>query len=381
MSLPNGGVRVTHREYCSSINKFVSTAESLGSGNMLVDAVPLQLPINPGDGSTFPWLTGIATRYQKYHFRSLKFSYVPTCSTLTQGGVIMAPIYDPAEPVPTTRQELMNNANSQSGTVRNNLTMNIPTSSLGKEPLFVREFHHTLNDPAERRTTDLGYLAIMLTDTNDGQHFFGDLFVTYTVDLMEPRLGGTGAKVLHLKTNPTVRTSGPRYMPLIDESSLNSAVNRDSTLAVRLENETRGDWIHSTNTTAKVDYTALIFEEPFTGLVTFVSDNTGAASLDNPEVTVNGMELHTGLESSQWVLEADFPIEGVARHRFAKVKPFHSIKNGVKSAIHTISVIANKGESLAMALGNIIDIAEHTVEIIITEVGPIVLDVAAGLVL
>lgn len=55
---------VKHRELISQLTATVSFK-------------PGSLRVNPADPDVFPWLSGIAARYEKYKFRKLKFTIVP----------------------------------------------------------------------------------------------------------------------------------------------------------------------------------------------------------------------------------------------------------------------------------------------------------------
>jgi len=49
-----------------------------------------------------PWLLGIAGGFGKYRWKHLRYIYIPTCPTTTQGNVSMGLNYDTADSVPTT---------------------------------------------------------------------------------------------------------------------------------------------------------------------------------------------------------------------------------------------------------------------------------------
>jgi len=63
--------------------------------------------VNPGDVDTFPWLSGIANRYEKYKFKMLKFIYVPQCSTATAGTVSLVFDFDPNDAPPNSMTEAL----------------------------------------------------------------------------------------------------------------------------------------------------------------------------------------------------------------------------------------------------------------------------------
>jgi hypothetical protein len=56
--------------------------------------------INPANASLFPWLSGIATKYDKYHFKRLIFRYKPALPTSEGGNVYMGVDYNTLDPAP-----------------------------------------------------------------------------------------------------------------------------------------------------------------------------------------------------------------------------------------------------------------------------------------
>jgi hypothetical protein len=59
-------VVVRHKEYLGEI---------LSSQTF---SVQQSYPLNPGISTTFPWLSGIAVRFQEYKIKGLVFHYIPT---------------------------------------------------------------------------------------------------------------------------------------------------------------------------------------------------------------------------------------------------------------------------------------------------------------
>jgi len=80
------GTRIAHREFVANVN--ATTAFSLA-----------EYGINPGDPSTFPWLSTVADSYEQYKFRGLVFEFHPTSGQVTSsnpalGAIVMATSYD-----------------------------------------------------------------------------------------------------------------------------------------------------------------------------------------------------------------------------------------------------------------------------------------------
>jgi hypothetical protein len=66
-------VLIRHREYLGEI-----------SGSISYD-VKRSFEINPGNPDTFPWLSGVAARFQEYRIRGLVFHYIPSSGNAVSG--------------------------------------------------------------------------------------------------------------------------------------------------------------------------------------------------------------------------------------------------------------------------------------------------------
>lgn len=73
---------------------------------------PTSLRINPGDVSVFPWLSGIAGRYEKYKFKKLKFTIVPQVPTTQPGSLGLYFDYDPTDQTALTAASFFSNLNA-----------------------------------------------------------------------------------------------------------------------------------------------------------------------------------------------------------------------------------------------------------------------------
>nr|UHS72355.1 MAG: putative coat protein [Tombusviridae sp.] len=56
--------------------------------------------------SSLPWGSGIAVNFAKWRWRSLRFIFIPQCSTTTSGGLTLGIEYDTSETSPTTQIQL-----------------------------------------------------------------------------------------------------------------------------------------------------------------------------------------------------------------------------------------------------------------------------------
>lgn len=92
----------TGKDYYSTKGKErVSNVTALNSSFNIVDVF-----INPANSSLFPWLSGIAKKYDLYHFKRLRFTYVPSLPTSEEGNVYIGLDYNTLDPSPTSSSEL-----------------------------------------------------------------------------------------------------------------------------------------------------------------------------------------------------------------------------------------------------------------------------------
>jgi hypothetical protein len=93
-SLDNGDTRIIHREYLGEV---------VGSSTFTSTSYRIQ----PGNSKTFPWLSTIASNYEKYRFNKLRFHYETDCSTATPGTVMLIPDFDSSDAAPTTKVQAL----------------------------------------------------------------------------------------------------------------------------------------------------------------------------------------------------------------------------------------------------------------------------------
>lgn len=196
-SLQAGGMRVSNEEFALSLQSYMFTLnpDSFTNPHLKQDLQTIRLPLNPGDGRTFPWLSAIARRYEHYEFKTLEFLYKPAVSTLANGNVAMGPIYDPADSQPSSRTVLLNLDGVVRTQVYKESKLTIPPQRLRNGKMYIRSTGDHVIDPGELRNTDLGFVVIGLTDTSTSDAIYGDIFVRYTVDFHGPRIGSSGARM------------------------------------------------------------------------------------------------------------------------------------------------------------------------------------------
>lgn len=394
-----GGIVVHHTEFCGTLDKGSTQIESYdavtgtktpGSGMML--------PINPGDGITFPWLNGVANRYEKYRFKSLKFKFVPSVSKMYGGALAICPIYDPADEPPRSRRELYNAEGTVHSPVHQSVALTVPGQRLAKQ-LFVRGTHGSLVDSNELRLSDIGYVTITLFDLDDtlatsmqaAAVAYGDVFVEYEVELSGPRVSSNSPKHAHfrMRGDQSHVATGTKYHSITGgynpEHSQRGA--RDPSDSTKLLGHSEGDTLALEylgefsgvyeRAGDPVDYDCIQFKEPFEGLLTVDSRIPG---LDIwPHLSVNGIDNGVG---NEWNIAAGAEL----LHKQAQVEHVSSIDvvNGATQmeSHKTFKVVADAGETLALARAvkdTVSDVIDGVANLTWTEMGEAALDLLIGL--
>jgi hypothetical protein len=188
-------------------------------------SVGANLAINPGQVATFPWLSQIASRYEKYSFKRLRFYYKPMVTQYTAnyntGKVMMNCDYDASDPAPSSKQQVEDSDPHVDGMpyqsfsfVLNPKEMNGMTS----DAHYVRT--GGLPGGTDIKTYDVGNLFVSTVGQADTGSI-GELRVEYDVELSVPILDNndkapTNNSVLFAAGDTTVAvtTATHTYLPL-----------------------------------------------------------------------------------------------------------------------------------------------------------------------
>lgn len=171
-TLPNGSVRVKHREYLLDVP---------GSQLFSINA----LAINPGL-AVFPWLNLMANLYESYLFNSLAFEFESTSATTQTGTVFLAIDFDAADDPPSGKQELM----SMQGAVRTapwqRIAYDARSQDLKKFGIqrYVRS--GALASNLDIKTYDVGRLFFGVQGTS-AVSSVGELYVNYDITFYTPQ--------------------------------------------------------------------------------------------------------------------------------------------------------------------------------------------------
>jgi hypothetical protein len=235
---PNGDVKIKHREYVMDV--FGTLAFSTVS-----------LPINPGRIVMFPWLAGLANRYESYQFDKLGFQFITSSPTSSSGTIALAVDYDALDVAPKSKGQMMGNVETVSASTWQMVTHWSKSSNLHKQKsYYVRSTSAVQGD---LRMTDVGSLIIGVDGHSNTTTAIGSLFVEYEISLFTPNLEdlGIGSSVSQVRTGTS------------NAAPFGTFARGDSFFVLES---------HSGTTTSVTTFT---FQQPWEGVASFDVTGTG----------------------------------------------------------------------------------------------------------
>jgi len=180
MHKTNQSITVRHKEYIGPI---------VGSEDFTVQ---YELPLNPGLLGTFPWLSGIAERYQEYTFKGVVFHYIPSSGAAVSstnaalGTVMMQTTYRASDSQPFGKIEMLNEYCASESVPSE--TFIHPIECDPRENPFNVQYVRTQPPPANEplMSYDLGKTFVATQGQQVTGFTLGDLWVTYEVELRKP---------------------------------------------------------------------------------------------------------------------------------------------------------------------------------------------------
>jgi hypothetical protein len=176
---------ICHRE-------FITTVSTPGSSFTLSS-----YPINPGLNATYPWLAQAAQCFEEYKLLGCVFEFKTTSASALNstntalGTVIMSTEYDVMKPNFQSRKEMENYEFTTScapcESMLHPIECDRTVNPLGE--LFVRSMTNPIG--SDKRMYDLGNFQIA-TEGQQAASVIGELWVTYKVQLLKPRLPQIG---------------------------------------------------------------------------------------------------------------------------------------------------------------------------------------------
>jgi hypothetical protein len=173
---------VRHKEYLGEIR---------GSATFVVRS---SYELNPGNSSTFPWLSGVATHFQEYKIRGLVFHYVPTSGTAVSstdaalGSVMLQTSYRSNDSAPTSKVEMLNEYCSNEAVPSEPFAH--PVECDPRENPFNVQYVRSGAVPSgdSKLLYDLGVTHVAVSGQQATDKVLGDLWITYEIELKKPIL-------------------------------------------------------------------------------------------------------------------------------------------------------------------------------------------------
>lgn len=164
-------------------DEFISAVSS-GAGSSGATFANTAYAVNPGNVTTFPWLSGEAQQWEKYRFEFLEFYFEHDVSAFatagTTGKVIMSFDYDAADAAPTTKQQMLDTEPHADGMPNEDfgITMN-PMDLSGRTDLHYIRLAG-LPGGADIRLYDVGNLNVATQGITGATTELGELHVRYS---------------------------------------------------------------------------------------------------------------------------------------------------------------------------------------------------------
>jgi len=252
--------RVMHREYLQD----VVTSSTIGQ--FKIESFPIQ----PGLLRTFPWLSAIAENYEEYTLNGMVFefksnSYDALSSTNTASGtVVMTTQYNPLNPPFTTKTQMEQYEFTCSSKPSVDLLHPVECARL-ETPTTVLSTRSAPVLTGDVRLYDWGNFYIATVGMQGASTNIGELWVTYDLTLMKPKMGPSTDVFDHYVLDvATAGAAGPDWFGAADT-------------AIRTPNSDLGTTITPNS---------IVFPAGFTGNVSilYMMYSTGAPNTATPNV-------------------------------------------------------------------------------------------------
>jgi hypothetical protein len=165
---------IRHREYVADIN-----------GSILF-AVVASFGINPGLAKSFPWLSQVAQRFEKYRFRKLRYTFETTSPTSAVGSMMLVPDFDAEDPPPISKVQALSYKSSVRTQIWERIALEAKSEDLKALPQYYIRAGALLGS-YDIKTYDVGNLFVCSAGAV-GPALVGELWVEYEVELLAPNI-------------------------------------------------------------------------------------------------------------------------------------------------------------------------------------------------
>lgn len=190
-NLPNGDLIVTFKEYLFDLN---------GSSTLISN----YMNINAGNPAMFPWLSGIATRFEMYRFEKLGFSYEPACATDTKGTVLFSIDYDPTDSQFISKRQYLNTRTHCRAAPWESTYVECAQEDLRRRSTYFVDVTGNGSNDESLMVGSFNYATVAMGAITEP---VGELYVNYTVRLMSPQLDITGGFAEQISSSAGLNSS------------------------------------------------------------------------------------------------------------------------------------------------------------------------------
>lgn len=175
----DGGITVQHREFVADI---------LSDGIFAAVTAPL-VPTNIG---MFRWLPNVATNYSQYRFKKFTLEYVPSCSVVVSGTVIINFLYDLTSTLLSDKPTFMSVEGATRCVPWDSMTNSLNTKSANvmtrRQVPPVGDYTYTSGAASLPPGADatLYFAALVNYATDAPTASLGEMYVSYEVELFNP---------------------------------------------------------------------------------------------------------------------------------------------------------------------------------------------------
>lgn len=268
----NNGPRTTcirHKEFIQDIQ----SSATITNGATAFDITTFR--IQPADSQTFPWLSLIASNYEQYQIRGMVFEFKTTSGVLATtpalGTVVMATQYNSLTPAFTNKQEMENY--EFAGSTVPSASLIHPIECDPKQTQCNGIFNIASNSNnlgGDIRLYDMGRFNIATVGLPVASEVCGELWVSYDICLLKPRLNPDSGSVADHYVNATgVAIAFPSYFGTFGTNLIRTANSDNFTSIVAGGN-------------------AITFNKTFYGSVAVTYDvvtSTSSSSQSDPTIT------------------------------------------------------------------------------------------------
>jgi len=224
----DGGFRIKNREYLGEL-KNGGTANTFYSSTYTINA-----------GLLGPLLSQLAANYEEYKVHGLVFEFhsttSPYLSTSAMGSIIMSMLYNPAAPPFTSKVNMANSEHAITFRPDESGVYGVECEKSRTDNFLVR-VDNTVG--AGNPIYDFGVftIATQLAASAYANMQLGEIWVSYDIELMKPRLSTSPSSALHLQ----VQSSGNQSTGLVPAStSYNVAVATGQLVSGTIDISTSG---------------------------------------------------------------------------------------------------------------------------------------------